>query len=110
LWDETPAAVPDLQKQTLRGYLPIRGSETCPKELYDQERGSQMIKLYRDALRPKNWVAYVPNTGWVAFPAEENGWEHRAPARGLDPLYLREVPLQTAFPSGLPQSDLLKVA
>jgi hypothetical protein len=38
-----------------------------------------MIELYRDALR----------------------------ARGLDQIYLREVPLQS-LPAGLPQSDLLK--
>lgn len=69
-----------------------------------------MIKLYRDALRPKNWVAYIPQVGWVAFPAAENGWEHRAPARGLDPLYLREVPLQSGYAAGVPQQDFLKVA
>ncbi len=69
-----------------------------------------MTKLYRDAQHPNNWVAYVPNSGWVAFPAVENGWEHRTPARGLDPLFLREVPLQNAFAAGLPQRALLKVA
>ncbi len=69
-----------------------------------------MIKLYRDALRPRNWVAYIPNTGWVAFPAVENGWESREPARGLDPLYLREVPLQKGLATGIPQPELLKVA
>lgn len=69
-----------------------------------------MIKLYRDALRPKNWVAYVANVGWVAFPAKENGWDHRAPARGLDPLYLREVPLENGFAAGVPQKEFLRVA
>jgi hypothetical protein len=69
-----------------------------------------MIKLYRDAQHPKNWVAYVPQVGWVAFPAAENGWEHRAPARGLDPLFLREVPLQQGFAAGLPQAGFLKAA
>ena len=61
------------------------------------------MKLYRDAQHPKNWVAYVPEHGWVAFPAKENGWEHRAPARGLDPLYLREVPLDKGFEAGVPK-------
>ena len=69
-----------------------------------------MIKLYRDAQHPNNWVAYVPNSGWVAFPAAEHGWDHRAPARGLDPLFLREVPLQNAFAAGVPQTALPKVA
>jgi hypothetical protein len=69
-----------------------------------------MIKLYRDAQRPNNWVAYISNTGWVSFPASENGWEKRAPARGLDPLFLREVPLQNGFAAGVPQPELRKVA
>ncbi len=69
-----------------------------------------MIKLYRDALRPRSWVAYVPNAGWVAFPAQENGWEYRTPARGLDPLYLREVPLQNGYAAGVPQEGMLKAA
>jgi hypothetical protein len=69
-----------------------------------------MIKLYRDAQHPANWVAYVPTVGWVAFPATENGWEHRAPARGLDPLFLREVPLQKGFAAGLPPPDVLRAA
>ena len=69
-----------------------------------------MIKLYRDALRPKNWVAYVPGSGWVAFPAKENGWDHRLPAKGLDPLYLREVPVHQGFSAGVPQPEFRKVA
>jgi len=69
-----------------------------------------MIKLYRDMQRPNNWVAYVPNVGWYAFPAVENGWEQRAPARGLDPLFLREVPVQNGCTAGIPQPELLKVA
>ena len=69
-----------------------------------------MIKLYRDAQRPNNWVAYVPDVGWFAFPATENGWEQRVPARGLDPLFLRQVPLERGFAAGVPQAELLKVA
>ena len=69
-----------------------------------------MIKLYRDAQRPQNWVAYIPSTGWVAFPAVENGWEQRVPARGLDPLFLREVPIVNGISAGVPQPDLLKAA
>jgi hypothetical protein len=69
-----------------------------------------MIKLYRDAQHPTNWVAYIPNSGWVAFPAAENGWEQRAPARGLDPLFLREIPLQNGLAAGVPQPKLPKAA
>ena len=69
-----------------------------------------MIKLYRDALRPQNFVAYVPESGWVTFPAQENGWEQRCNARGLDPLYLREVPLHQGFVAGLPRPEFSQVA
>jgi hypothetical protein len=69
-----------------------------------------MIKLYRDAQRPNNFVAYVPESGWVVFPAKENGWEHRSAARGLDPLYLREIPLYQGFAAGVPQPELSEVA
>jgi hypothetical protein len=37
------------------------------------------------------------------FPIRENGWEQRQPARGLDPLYLREMPLECAVDAGFPQ-------
>jgi hypothetical protein len=69
-----------------------------------------MIKLYRDGQHPKNWVAYISNVGWVAFPAKENGWDYRVPARGLDPLFLREVPLQYGFAAGVPQPEFQKAA
>ena len=69
-----------------------------------------MIKLYRDAQRPNSWVAYVPNVGWFAFPAAENGWDHRTPARGLDPLFLRQVPLEKGVSAGVPQPELMEVA
>ena len=62
-----------------------------------------MIKLYRNMEQPENWTAYIPNTGWVVFPAVENGWERRRPARGLDPIHLREAPLHLAANTGLPQ-------
>lgn len=64
-----------------------------------------MIKLYRSAAHPRHWVAYVPGEGWVVFPARENGWSGRRPARGLDPLHLREVALSLAANTGLGQAD-----
>jgi hypothetical protein len=63
------------------------------------------MKLYRSATHPGRWVAYIPGSGWIAFPARENGWEDRAPARGLDPVHLREVPLQLASNTGLLESE-----
>ncbi len=60
-----------------------------------------MIKLYRSAIHPRHWVAYAPGNGWVAFPNKENGWEERHPARGLDPMHLREVPLELAANTGI---------
>jgi hypothetical protein len=37
------------------------------------------------------------------FPARENGWEQRQPARGLDPLHLRQMPVRCAMDAGFPQ-------
>ena len=64
-----------------------------------------MIKLYRSADHPRYWVAYVPGDGWVVFPARENGWSERHPARGLDPLHLREVSISQGANAGMPQSQ-----
>ncbi len=64
-----------------------------------------MIRLYKSSLHPKHWVACVPGSGWVAFPARENGWFERHPARGLDPLYLREVPLELGANTGILEPD-----
>src|SRR5450755_2919274 len=66
-----------------------------PIEL-EARKGTEMIRLYKSALHPRHWVACVPGTGWVAFPARENGWQERHPAKGLDPLHLREVPIESA--------------
>jgi hypothetical protein len=77
------------------------------------ESGLNMRKLYRSALHQNHWVAYVSGCGWVVFPASENGWEMRKPARGLDPLYLREAPARLAADAGFPQGEpveLLNVA
>jgi hypothetical protein len=60
-----------------------------------------MIKLYRSATHPNQWLAYGPGIGWVVFPATENGWADRRPARGLDPVHLREVPLRLAANAGI---------
>jgi hypothetical protein len=49
----------------------------------------------------QHWFAYTPATGWVIFPAKENGWEYRHKPVGLDPLHLCEVPLWMAFGTGL---------
>ncbi|HUP02865.1 MAG TPA: hypothetical protein VMU19_02670 [Bryobacteraceae bacterium] len=62
-----------------------------------------MIKLYKSAVHRNQWIAHVEGLGWVMFPVRENGWEMRQAARGLDPLYLREMPLRCAAEAGLPQ-------
>ncbi|HUI80291.1 MAG TPA: hypothetical protein VLY24_20340 [Bryobacteraceae bacterium] len=61
------------------------------------------MKLYRSAVHPDQWLAYGKEIGWVVFPASENGWEARRPARGIDPVHLREVPLALAASAGLTQ-------
>ncbi|MGA3018786.1 MAG: hypothetical protein ABSF62_16830 [Bryobacteraceae bacterium] len=69
-----------------------------------------MIKLYRSAMHPKQWIAYVEGSGWVMFPARENGWESRQAARGLDPVYLRQVPAHLAESAGLPEPEFCGAA
>ncbi len=64
-----------------------------------------MAKLYKSSLHNNNWVAYVEGIGWVMFPARENGWELRRPARGIDPLHLREMPARLAASAGFPQES-----
>jgi|HubBroStandDraft_4_1064222.scaffolds.fasta_scaffold115487_4 hypothetical protein len=64
-----------------------------------------MIRLYSSAVHPGQWVAYVGGTGWVMFPVRENGWEQRRPARGLDPVHLRQAPARLAAPTGFPGAE-----
>jgi len=59
------------------------------------------VKIYRSAVHRDKWVAYSEATGWVIFPAKPNGWDERKPARGLDPVYLREVPIRMALETGV---------
>jgi hypothetical protein len=59
------------------------------------------MKLYSSAQHPGQWVAYGPGLGWVVFPAREHGWDERRPARGLDPVHLREVPATLAGQTGI---------
>jgi hypothetical protein len=40
------------------------------------------------------------------FPAEVAGWKKRRPARGLDPLEMREVPLRMGFNTGIPGAPM----
>ena len=60
-----------------------------------------MLKLYRSYRHKGLWVAYSLETGWVIFPETENGWDARQPARGLDPMHLREVPVSLAVGTGI---------
>ncbi|MGD0871263.1 MAG: hypothetical protein ABSB88_17060 [Bryobacteraceae bacterium] len=69
-----------------------------------------MIKLYRSATHPKQWIAHVEGSGWVVFPAREKGWESRQAARGLDPVYLRQVPVSLAESAGLPEGEFRDAA
>jgi hypothetical protein len=36
------------------------------------------------------------------FPADIGGWQKREPARGVDPIDMREVPLRMGFNTGIP--------
>jgi hypothetical protein len=63
------------------------------------------MKLYRSKAYPDRWYACSIATGWVMFPAIEGGWEKRQPARGIDPITIRQVPLQLAASTGIPGVD-----
>ena len=63
------------------------------------------MKLFTSAKHPGYVVAYVPGDGWLMFPARENGWEKRQPARGLDPMHVREVRLHLAANTGLVEAS-----
>jgi hypothetical protein len=69
-----------------------------------------MIKLYRSALHQGQWIAQIEGSGWIIFPASPNGWEERQPARGLDPMHLRQVPVELAESAGIPQPEGCTVA
>ena len=60
-----------------------------------------MIRFYSSMDHPGQWIAYVPESGWMAFPDSEKGWEERKAVRGLDPIHLREVPVRLAVHAGL---------
>jgi hypothetical protein len=60
-----------------------------------------MFKLYRSAIHANYWIAYSASTGWIMFPAREDGWRDRRPGRGLDPVHLREVPMKLAANTGI---------
>lgn len=62
------------------------------------------MKLYRSRNYPNRWYAFSNVTGWVMFPAEPNGWAKRQRARGVDPIDVREVPLELAADAGLPEA------
>ena len=68
------------------------------------------MKLYRSRKYSTLWIAYSPATGWVKFPMEADGWERREPARGLDPIDIREVPVELAAAAGVPVDDEVLVA
>jgi hypothetical protein len=95
------ANLSNLQKQGLRIVLPLRQTETRAANHSDPEGGLTMPHLYRSNTHLQHWFAYTPATGWVIFPAKENGWAYRRKPTSLDPLLLNEVPLWMAFGTGL---------
>ena len=69
------------------------------------------MKLYRSKQYPNRWFANSQATGWVMFPVEADGWQKRERARGIDPIDIREVPVQLAVEAGIPAgADLPEAA
>src|SRR5690242_5328571 len=91
-----------MQKQGMRCPVPLSETETHFHQDRCLERSNGMFKLYKSSCHPRHWIAYVPGTGWLIFPIKPNGWEQRQPARGLDPMHLRQVPAVEAAAAGFP--------
>ncbi|MGP8245758.1 MAG: hypothetical protein ACLQVN_14725 [Bryobacteraceae bacterium] len=85
----------------MHGALPLHKTETRAADRSDSEGRLKMPRLYRSKTHLQHWFAYTPATGWVIFPAKENGWENRREVKSLDPLHLSEIPLWMAFGTGL---------
>ncbi len=64
-----------------------------------------MNRLYRTGEHDRHWVAHTPETGYVIFPAEPDGWLKRTAFHGFDPLRIREVPVRLAFNTGFPEYE-----
>ena len=69
-----------------------------------------MFKLYCSKQHPGRFIAHSPAIGWVIFPDTPDGWADRKPARGLDPMHLRQVPLSLAANVGLDTAALQRAA
>ena len=68
------------------------------------------MKLYRSKTYPTMWFAYSSATGWVKFPAVAAGWARRISARGIDPIDIREVPVNLAAETGIPAGSTFQEA
>jgi hypothetical protein len=79
----------------------LKSKKTVTRQTAKNEGNSQMPKLYQSAKHPQHWIAYLDGMGWTMFPAVENGWEKRQPARGVDPMHLRQVPMSFAAGTGM---------
>jgi hypothetical protein len=69
-----------------------------------------MFKVYCSKQHPGRFIAHSPSTGWVIFPDAENGWADRKPARGLDPMHLRQVPALMAAKAMVQTTDTHQAA
>ncbi len=63
------------------------------------------MKLYHSRKYPNRWYAFQPGAGFLMFPADAGGWEKRLPARGMDPIDVREVPITLAAETGIPTAQ-----
>src|SRR5690242_177777 len=79
-------------------FIPSSPSDIVATTIGPERRN---MRLYRSIGHPARWIAFTSQAGWVAFPAEEGGWQKRRAARGLDPIELREVPVQLASNTGI---------
>ena len=44
-----------------------------------------------------NWISYTPETGYLIFPAELDGWSKRKSFRGFAPYGLERSPVRFQY-------------
>jgi hypothetical protein len=62
-------------------------------------------RLFHTLQYVNSWIAQTVKEGWVRFPAKLDGWDDREPAKGIDSIRLREVPLAQGVNTGMPGTE-----
>jgi hypothetical protein len=99
----------DVQKQRMRGALPVQSAcRSNQPETGDPDHPRcvrvHMPRLYRSPNEPQHWLVWSEELGWSRFPAKVDGWTERQSTNVIARWNLQRVPLQLAFNTGLLES------